>query len=268
MYNIVDDIFVINLDDNKSRLHEFDIMMKRLQLKYNRFSAIQGDKLPDNNFYRNKYLKKFNFLSKGEIGCLLSHVMLWEELVNNDNLNRILIFEDDARTHTNNISQLITDFYNYINDNNIGEPDILYLGKSLDYCSQYEAVYSNLVYKSVHPQCLHAYIITKEGARKLLSLAPYSKAIDLIPINAINMNLIDVMVFHPSLYFQDIFGLKSGEKVTSTNSNLRKIQSALNSTTECIVPHQHITNETWEYTTVIFIGLIISFILFCLFMFF
>lgn len=277
----IDATYVINMDVDTDRLHEFHSMMTHSNWSYIRHPAINGKQLLSSTIVHtqkvctkelelyNLYVKRLTWLSASEIGCLLSHVSLWEKVATDPNLQRILIFEDDARTHTDGatIRKLIQDFYHYLDQNNIPEPDMLYLGKSLDYCMNYERVWGN-IYKSTHPLCLHAYIITKNGAEKLLGMAPYAEAIDMIPIKAIEEKIIDVMAFHPSLYFQDIFGLPIGGQVSDlgTNSNLRKLRSAMNNTTECIVPQQHVTGDTWHYIIIISIGLIASLLLFMVFM--
>ena len=74
---------------------------------------------------------------------------------------------------------------------------------------------------------------------------------------AIEDGIVTAMVFHPSIFFQDVFG---------TTSNLRKLSSAINNTTECLVSHQHVTGDTWHYTFVVIIGIVTVFVLFVLFM--
>lgn len=270
MDTILDGTYLINLDSDVQRLQEFDRIMTIGGWKYERFSAINGKKLLgswDNIIgeeeynkmrsllaLKNKYVGKFHFLSKSEIGCLLSHVMLWEKVANTPGINRIAIFEDDARTHieASTMYQLLSDFYAHLTQHNIEEPDMLYLGKALDDCMNYEKVWGN-VYKSKHPLCLHAYIMTKKGAQKLLKLAPYSLAIDMVPIRATEAGAIDIMAFHPSIYFQDVFG---------NVSNLRKISGAINHTSECLVTMQHVASTTWHYSIIIAIGIIVTIALF------
>jgi GR25 family glycosyltransferase involved in LPS biosynthesis len=276
METILDGTYVINMDADTRRLEEFDIMMSSCNWNYSRFPAINGKKLMSSwsNItdakereqltiqlaLKQKYVSPITWLSASEIGCLLSHVSLWEQLVNNPNMNRIAIFEDDARTHLDGITihKLLNDFYTYLSSNNISEPDMLYLGKALDDCMNYEKVWGN-IYKSTHPLCLHAYIITKQGAQKLITQAPYSLAIDMIPIKTIEKRILTAMAFHPSLYFQDIF---------NNTSNLRELKGAINNTTECLVSQQHIAGDTWHYTFIIVIGLIAAIILFILYMLF
>lgn len=268
MESIVNRIYVINMDHDTVRLKEFDTMMKKNRWDYIRSPAVNGSmickKSDKNNLeselisdleLKQKFVKTNSWLSNNEVGCMLSHVKLWKEVAYNDNLERIAIFEDDARTHTDGdtINNLLTDFYRYLIQNDIDEPDMLYLGKALDDCMNYKRVWGN-IYKSRHPLCLHAYIITKKGARELLSMAPYDYAIDVIPIKAIEAKKINVMTFHPSLYFQDIFNNKS---------NLRDY--ALNNTTECLVFQQHVATDSWNYVIMVVIALLAAIILFIAF---
>lgn len=271
--DVLDATYLINLDSDIQRLQEFDRVMKLGSWNYERFPAVNGkkllgswenvvgeeeyNKLRELLILKKKYVGNVHFLSKSEIGCLLSHVMLWEKVATDPKLNRIAIFEDDARTHVeaSTVFQLLTDLYSYLQQQNIEEPDMLYLGKALDDCMSYEKVWGN-VYRSKHPLCLHAYIMTKKGAQKLLKLAPYNLAIDLVPIRATEAGVINIMAFHPSIYFQDVFG---------TTSNLRKLEGAINHTSECLVTMQHVSSSTWQYSVFVVIAILAAIMLFILY---
>lgn len=270
MDSIIDETFVINMEHNSDRLEVFDSMMNKLNWPYQRFAAVNGKKLEElqidtinsngNNVsfsgpeFKRKYVSPITFLNHGEIGCMLSHVLLFEKVAYNPNLHRIAIFEDDARTYIegDTIHNLLNDFYNHIEANSIPEPDILYLGKALDYCCEYTHVHGN-VYNSIHPLCFHAYIITKNGARKMLEMAPITMPIDFVPIQAIKKGKFRAMVFHPSLFNQDVF---------NTSSDLR--QYAINNNVECISPYQHVTEDGWYCVIAIFIGFIAILVLYFL----
>lgn len=288
--SIVNETYIINMDKETVRLKTFDSMMNSqynpaIQWKYVRFHAINGKELQKgiSSIYRkseddlqllnckgtlypegvlglkDKYVKQANWLSPGEMGCLLSHVYLWELVANDPNLYRIIVFEDDARTHTDvsTIQQLICDFYAYLGENSIEEPDMLYLGKALDECTRYEQVWKN-IYKSYHPLCLHAYLITKHGAKKLLGRAQYDAPIDMVPIYAIAEKSLNVMTFHPSLYFQDII---------NNVSSLRDLGRALNITTECLVSQQHIHGDDLKFVGFVIVGFLATLVLFLLYVF-
>ncbi len=253
MESILDAVYVINMDRDIDRLEAFNQEMS--DWNYQRFPAINLKTLDNEKIteLKNKYLSRWNFLRQSEVGCMFSHIMLWEKVATDPNLNSILIFEDDARSHLSpkEVQNTLLDFYTYLDTNNISRPDMLYLGKALDACLEYQHVW-NHVYTSTHPLCLHAYIITKRGAQELLKFAPYNKAIDLIPTHAINKKAINVMTFHPSIYFQDVF---------KTVSNLRSVTATINNVTECLTPQPHMASSTMNIMILLGIMLIACVIL-------
>ena len=219
------DTYVINMDHNIDRMEKFDKTMKGLNWKYNRFSGING-KLASKD-ETSKYFTRIRALSKGEIGCALSHIKLWEKLLEG-NSERMLIFEDDSITHItgDTLKDTLLGFYKYLQENNTPEPDMLYLGKSMDRCDKYEHVWKN-VYKSKGPLCLHAYIITRRGAKALLEMAPYSLPIDMYPAKAAKRKNVNVMAFHHSIFFQDVI---------NTTSNMKTTPSSISIGCECFSP--------------------------------
>jgi GR25 family glycosyltransferase involved in LPS biosynthesis len=113
--------------------------------------------------------------SKGALGCYMSHVSIWRWLLNQPDLDRVLIFEDDAiiaseeRLKTineslNSISQPFDFFsFGYLNTDR-GETY-----KINDFISLYSGEFWGL----------QAYIITKSGVEKLLKyIFPIDMQID------------------------------------------------------------------------------------------
>jgi GR25 family glycosyltransferase involved in LPS biosynthesis len=313
MNNIVDKIYVINLDKDKDRLYNFDRMMKINKWSYERFPAVYGKNLtPEQKILKQKYVNFPLEINPSEIGCLLSHVSLWEKVAYDPEINKILIFEDDACTQLDGstIVRHINELHTYLQKedssddifdistniirnethakmNDVGYDisplsgvqniisdvgyDILYLGKSLDMCMNYEKVVGN-VYKNIMPLSLHAYILTKEGTRKLLSMAPFTESIDLVvrkllaqynyqsssghnrvqfdglKHDHIPFDGLKGLTFHPSLYFQN---------VNTYDSNLRNKGASFTNVNECIPNQQYISQN--EQT--VLIGLIILIIL-------
>lgn len=238
--NIVNKTYVINMDKDVDRLRKFDVMMKKSNWEYTRFPAVNmNDNKSSVQKLKKKYIKDGYPLDMklSEQGCLLSHVLLWKELVSNDSLDRILIFEDDAITYTDGktIRNFIVDFYN----NTPEIPDVLYLGKCLDQCYSYEHIWGN-VYKSQGPLCTHAYIINKDYAQYLLQFFNHRSAIDMF----LSKSKGSLMVFHPSIYQQDIM---NGE------SNLRSKVETFKITHECLSPtHTYPSINTWNlYLTIL-----------------
>lgn len=92
-------VYVINLDSYQCRWESSNKQLDDLNVECTRISAIDGNDLS------NDYVDAFNKrnalmykwlrpLSASEIGCFLSHVYAWEEIVNNDRQGGF-IFEDD-----------------------------------------------------------------------------------------------------------------------------------------------------------------------------
>lgn len=111
----------------------------------------------------NETLKLFNnpkidnSLSKGQIGCLLSHLKLYKHIIDNK-INITNVFEDDVMFHPK-WNELAKEYYN----DTPKDYDILFIG--------------NQIYNSKSPKinkepcfCTHAYIITLEGATKIYNL--------------------------------------------------------------------------------------------------
>lgn len=254
MDDIFDATYVINMDKDVRRLDEFKEMMDSSSWKFTRYAASDGKKLSPEEW--KEYVKRDAWLSENEVGCLVSHVSLWKDILENTTHERVAIFEDDARTHVegSTVKKLLKDLYSHLEEKGRREPDLLYLGKALDDCMKYVRVHGN-VFESVHPLCLHAYVITRRGIKKLLSHLPFSQAIDLVPIRLRKKAKLSLFAFHPSLYFQDIFG---------NASNSRSLASGMNATTECLVSHQHVPTDTMSYVCVLLVGIVAAILLFLL----
>lgn len=252
--------YVINMDKNYQRLIDFDTMMKRLHWNYERVPAINGKEAIEQCKNLVESFIGPSYLSVGEIGCLLSHVTLWKRLWNNtSSSHRFAIFEDDARTYISKdlLVEFLQEFYSYIEGHKLKEPDILYLGKCLDKCTDYQRVYKN-VYRTKHPLCLHAYVINGYGIKKLLDLLPYNQAIDTVIVNAIKNGIIDAMAFQPSIFFQDVF---------TCSSNIRSLKQSISSISDCINPYHYMTEDSWKVVTLTITSLVLVIILFTMWLF-
>ena len=98
-----------------------------------------------------------------EIGCTLSHLHLWKEIVSKN--ETALILEDDAFWHSGELKKFITKSLPKCPDT-----DVLYLGRNKVSKNKEEPVDGEeLFVKPAFSYNTHAYIIGKEGASKLLS---------------------------------------------------------------------------------------------------
>ena len=87
--------FVINLDRAIDRRNRITNLCKKLKMDFEIFTAIDGRELDENVIKDNVYDYKNCFLTRGEIGCALSHIGVYREIINR-RLPYALIIEDDA----------------------------------------------------------------------------------------------------------------------------------------------------------------------------
>ncbi|CAI5989149.1 unnamed protein product [Closterium sp. NIES-65] len=111
-------------------------------------------------------------LSKGEVGCALSHYFVWLEVVRRQ-LPYAIIFEDDVRFLTHSFKEVFERDVAEANEVvtreiNPFRPDIVFLGKSGIMTSFYYPKLSQHVVISPLVWCSFAYIVSLEGARKLV----------------------------------------------------------------------------------------------------
>jgi GR25 family glycosyltransferase involved in LPS biosynthesis len=188
-------ILYINLDRRPDRKKHIEKQLSKINWtgKVERISAVDGRDLDLStltSLFTQKALneasttEKVNFkhgfyMTRGAIGCSLSHRKAWLNILNNDD-EKVLILEDDIYFNDNFINQL----NNYLN--NIKDYDILYLGyHHLSHGQEYNKYYSKprgVVYG------LFGYIVNKRIAQKLLDIFPIENQIDTDIIKAFKNN--------------------------------------------------------------------------------
>jgi len=217
--NIVDKVYVINLDKDKERLETVTTQLNSEKIEFERFPAIKGSTIE-----KDARLTEFCnvFCTEGVKGCALSHRNIWENLVKSE-YQAVCIFEDDVILNEdfNNHLQLL--WGSIPNDY-----DIVYLGNHF-YCgdtSKYNqfttklfnvknSEYSTGVLKVAGCGGFHGYIISKKGARKLIE----SKTNFHIDIDIMQQSL-EAYAFHPVL-------VESGDNTSNLSTNFPPIISSL-----------------------------------------
>lgn len=87
--------FIINLERRNDRMKKIkDILSKYPFLEIKRFNAIDGNNLIMNEEIQRQFKGNNHNFRRGIIGCALSHLTLWENIVKN-NILLSIIFEDD-----------------------------------------------------------------------------------------------------------------------------------------------------------------------------
>jgi glycosyl transferase, family 25 len=171
--------YVINLEKDAERRVSITQQLSCLGLQYSLFNAVEGRKLSDEALTR-QYSKAgaiadYREMTAGEIGCALSHIGVYKEMLNTD-CKHALVLEDDAQlgpelTHT--LNELVQKFP-------AEEPIVV---THVDKYSRWDAINlsfnKKLVKRYGHWWLAHGYFITQAAAAKLAAgLMPVWTAAD------------------------------------------------------------------------------------------
>ena len=185
---IYDHCFVINLNETKEGRRRWKKIKDHYywkNKKIERFPGVYGKRTNFKKYFKENILKpewnygkwKYNKnsyvkLSKGELGCILSHRKIWEKIVKK-NINRTLILEDDAIGVDKKIDKKLKIIMKHVPK----DWDIILLGFWL-----HRGDFGKKVNKYIHTvkdfALLHSYIINLKGAEKLLNIKPIDKPLD------------------------------------------------------------------------------------------
>lgn len=95
-------IFIINLKKSEDRKNHIKKQLESLNLDYEFVEAIDGHELSENEIKSHRKVKyppwpSFNarYLTKGEIGCILSHLKIYSRMIE-ENIGCACILEDDC----------------------------------------------------------------------------------------------------------------------------------------------------------------------------
>ena len=205
--DILKNIYVINLKSNQQRLEKIKKNFDKYNLQFNIFEAIDGKKLDKHTIkqYTTKLCRHF-LCNKSMIGCAISHITLWKQLINDKHTNAYIILEDDAIIND--------DFIPIISQ--LDKMDIQFDVLNI-FCpllipcffnkETHEKIGNYQTVTKLFPISATGYIITKQGAQKLVNLIKkINYHIDLhivynqnnIIIKNICPNLIDVIDINDS----------------------------------------------------------------------
>uniref|UniRef100_A0A0K8VBZ6 Glycosyltransferase 25 family member n=1 Tax=Bactrocera latifrons TaxID=174628 RepID=A0A0K8VBZ6_BACLA len=181
----LDHIYMINLERRPERRAKMEKLFLELGLDVEYFPAVDGKNLTTELLedmgikflpgYEDPYSHRQ--MTMGEIGCFLSHYRIWEKIVEREQ-NEVLILEDDVR------------FQPYFKDSairvlsqirSVVEYDLVYFGRKRlkEEKEPWVQNAENLVHAGYSYWTL-GYVISLQGARKLLAAKPLEK---LLPVD-------------------------------------------------------------------------------------
>ena len=172
-------IFVINMPHSIERKNKIKSQLSELNLTATYIEAVVGKELSRTAIDSLYDAKKNHFLyhrklTLGEIGCYASHRKAWEQFLKG-NHEWALVLEDDILINKNIIKSIqATDYINHA--------DIIKLSDNRNNAPAQKTNLPNgmqcISYKKV-PNCATGYLISRSGARKLLSRQSFFRPVDI-----------------------------------------------------------------------------------------
>ncbi|KAK5859470.1 hypothetical protein PBY51_021025 [Eleginops maclovinus] len=177
-----DEIFLINLKRRSDRRDRMLSSLSVLGINATLTEAVDGKALNSSQLldmgidmlpgYKDPYSKRI--LTRGEIGCFLSHYNIWKQ-VQQQGLQQVLVLEDDVRFEPRFRSRLVTVMENV--QRVVLEWDLIYVGRKRLQVKEPESWVEG-VKDLVHPDYSYwtlGYVLSLSGARKLLQARPLNK---------------------------------------------------------------------------------------------
>ncbi|WP_323660372.1 glycosyltransferase family 25 protein [Pectobacterium versatile] len=159
--------FVVNLERDKNKKDQIQDECRKAKLDYEIISAVDGRELSHNELSSKVHHISINYLSKGEIGCALSHQKIYKKIVDDD-IDYALILEDDVEI-PQDINVFLRQFLN-IKDKRQGDVFLLYpsglrfTNRKINITQEY------FFYEVYNASCTHGYIISSKAAKKLIRI--------------------------------------------------------------------------------------------------
>ncbi|WHP79154.1 glycosyltransferase family 25 protein [Edwardsiella anguillarum] len=160
-------VFIINLKSDIQKKNEIIQQCKRLKIKFEIIDAVCGINLTDSDLDSLINTDARYYLSRGEMGCALSHNALYRRIIA-EQLPFALILEDDAILHNDTAHVIALIEKRISKEDNIAlllyKTKFIYKNKMIALSDDY------IFYESNAPTLTHGYVITNKAARTLLTL--------------------------------------------------------------------------------------------------
>jgi GR25 family glycosyltransferase involved in LPS biosynthesis len=92
---VFEKVYVINLDRSPERMKELDERLRKLNIRYERISAVDGKNLSSEEIAQVATPSCAKACTFSSIGCAMSHKKAWKKVID-ENIRTALILEDDA----------------------------------------------------------------------------------------------------------------------------------------------------------------------------
>ncbi|MBE0376465.1 glycosyltransferase family 25 protein [Pseudoalteromonas prydzensis] len=171
-------LYIINMQGCEDRWHTTQTRLNSIGMEAKRFSATVGKQLSETElqtWYCPSKNKKYYHrdLTKGEIGCYVSHMRIWQKMVD-ENIAVCVILEDDLfiQPHLKNVIEATLELQHW---------DLIKLSDNRDFPFIDTATLQDGLtlgnYKKA-PNGTQGYIISLAGAKKLLTRKPFYRPVD------------------------------------------------------------------------------------------
>ncbi|XP_076000821.1 procollagen galactosyltransferase 2-like [Genypterus blacodes] len=177
-----DEIFLINLKRRSDRRERMMSSLAALGIDVTLTEAVDGKALNSSQLqamgidmlpgYKDPYSRRV--LTRGEIGCFLSHYNIWKQVVEKE-LQQVLLLEDDVRFEPRFCSRLEAIMENMQSEGL--DWDLIYVGRKRLQVKEPEHWVKG-VKNLVHPDYSYwtlGYVLSLQGAKKLLQAQPLRK---------------------------------------------------------------------------------------------
>lgn len=165
LYNFVDSSYIITLDKRKSYV---EYIMSLMKIDNNIFPAIDESTLNLKElYYEKKFSKSYYYgteINSGRVACHFSHLAVLKKFENDPLVSTCLIMEDDIKLPYKMMENI--NYFKKVMENVPSDWDIIYIGKCYCACNV-DNIVNRYITKDL-PLCLHAYIVNKRGARKII----------------------------------------------------------------------------------------------------
>lgn len=205
--------YVLNLDRRPDRWDNFVKNSSELNfLKYERFSAVDGDKVSSTTQLQRIFNNNDYNMKVGMVGCLMSHIKMYIELIYSD-YDMYFILEDDIEI-TSNFQNKFLNICKQLKNNNW---DLVYVGHHLKNLNDKKYSYNNTIMPTIQKTNVYqsfqlslggtiGYLITKSGAQKLLDFISETGSTNCIDtLQQKSSNILNIYYCNPHLVYSECY---------------------------------------------------------------